>query len=430
MPHRSMLLSLPVLASLLTPAAFADEAWPRFRGPTGQGVSDATGLPLTWGEDENVTWKTKIHGKAWSSPVVLGKQIWLTTATEDGRKLFAVCVDKDTGKVIHDLKLFDVDKPQYAHPFNSYGSPTPVVEEGRVYVSFGSPGIACLDSGTGKVIWQRRDFVCNHYRGAGSSPLVWDDLLILNFDGSDYQYVVGLDKKTGQTRWKTDRSVDFQDLGPDGKPQREGDFRKAFSTPMLWEAGGGEGEPVVVSLGSKAMYAYQPADGKELWRLEHHGVHSGSATPMIGEKFMYYCTGLGSEELWAVKPGGRGVINDTHVAWTYTRNVPGKPSPVLVEGRIYMTDDAGIVSCVNAETGEEVWRGRLNGNYSASPIYADGRVYFFNEDGVTTVIEAGTALKVIAENELDDGFMASPAVVGHALFLRTKTHLYRVEQKN
>jgi outer membrane protein assembly factor BamB len=394
-------------------------------------VSDAKGLPVEWSEDENVAWKTKIHGKAWSSPVVLGKQVWLTTATEDGRKLYAICVDKASGKIVHDLKLFDVDKPQYAHPFNSYGSPTPVVEPGRVYVSFGAPGTACLDSETGRVVWERRDFVCNHYRGSGSSPLVVGDLLILNFDGSDFQYVVGLDKRTGKTVWKTDRSIDYQDLGPDGKPQREGDMRKAFSTPLLWETGGEGGKPVVVSLGSKAMYAYRPEDGKEAWRIEYRKAHSGSATPLIGERFMYYCTGLGSEELWAVRPGGKGVVTDTHVAWKLTQNVPGKPSPVLVGKRIYMTDDAGIMTCVSAEDGEELWGGRLGGNYSASPLYADGRVYFFNEDGLATVIDAGAdELKVLAENELDDGFMASPAVADGALFLRTKTHLYRIEQKS
>jgi outer membrane protein assembly factor BamB len=428
MTSRVLLVAL-LLGIFLSRAAMADDAWPRFRGPTGQGASDAKGLPVEWSEDENVTWKTKIHDKAWSSPVILGKQIWLTTATEDGRQLFAICVDKDSGKIVRDRKLFEVEKPQYAHPFNSYGSPTPALEPGRVYVSFGSPGIACLDSETGEVIWQRRDFVCNHYRGAGSSPLIYGELLILNFDGSDYQYVVGLDKKTGETKWRTDRSIDFQDLEANGKPQREGDMRKAFSTPMVWEKGGPDGQPVVVSLGSKAMYAYQPADGKEVWRIEHRQVHSGSVTPIVGDEFMYYCTGLGHEELWAVKPGGKGLINDTHIAWKFGRNASGRPSPVLVDGRIYMVDDGGIVSCVDAKTGTSLWSDRIEGNYSASPIYADGRIYFFNQDGMATVIEAGTKFKVLAQNELDDGFMASPAVAGQALFLRTKTHLYRIEQK-
>jgi outer membrane protein assembly factor BamB len=428
MTSRALVLLALAIGMMLSRTAGAGDSWPRFRGPTGQGISDARGLPLEWAEDENVTWKTKIHGKAWSSPVILGKQIWMTTATEDGRQLFAVCLDKGTGKIIHDLKLFDVEKPQKGHEFNSYASPTPVVEPGRVYVTFGSPGTACLDSATGKIIWERRDFICNHYRNAGSSPLLYGDLFILPFDGSDYQYVVGLDKNTGETKWKTPRSIDFQDLDPSGKPNRDGDMRKAFSTPMLWEKGGPGGTPVVVSLGSKAMYAYRPNDGKEVFRIEHRQVHSGSVTPIIGDQFMYYCTGLGHEELWAVKPGGTGLLADTHIAWKFGRNASGRPSPLLVDGRIYMVDDGGIVSCVDAKTGAGVWSDRLDGNYSASPIYADGRIYFFNQDGVATVIEAGTKFKVLGQNELDDGFMASPAVADNALFLRTKSHLYRIEQ--
>lgn len=401
--------------------------WPQFRGPHGDGTSDAKGLPIKWSEDENVVWKTPIHGKAWSSPVILGKQIWMTSATEDGRQLFAICVDKESGKIVRDLKVFDVEKPQYVHPFNSAASPTPAIEPGRVYVTFGSAGTACLDSETGKVLWERRDFVCNHYRGPGSSPLLYKDLLILNFDGSDYQYVAAMDKNTGKTVWKTDRSIEFQDLEPSGKPQREGDMRKGFSTARISRL---TGKPELISLGSKCLYGYDPDTGKEIWRLEDRSSHSGSPTPVIGEKYIFACSGLGHEQLRAVKPGGTGVVNDSQVAWKVEKNVPGRPSPLLVNGRIYMHDDGGIVTCLDATSGSEIWRGRLKGNYSASPLYADGHIYFFNEDGVATVIEAGAdTFKPVAENELDDGFMASAAVAEHALFLRTKSNLYRIETK-
>jgi outer membrane protein assembly factor BamB len=416
-----------LVGTLLSSFAHSESTWPQFRGPSMQGVSDATDTPLEWSEDKNVTWKTPIHGKAWSSPVILGKQIWLTTATEDGRKLSVICVDKESGKIVRDIKVFDVEKPQYCHPFNSYASSTPVIEPGRIYVTFGSPGTACIDTETGKVIWERRDFLCNHYRGAGSSPAVFGNLLLMNFDGSDYQYIVALDKSTGKTVWKTDRSIDYQDLEADGKTiQREGDMRKGFSTPRIWNVAG---RPLIVSLGSKAFYAYEPKDGKEVWRIEYRGSHSGSATPIIGDEFLYYCTGLGNESLFAVKPGGQGVIGDTHVAWRVKQNVPGKPSPLLVDGHIYMTDDAGIASCIDAKTGAEIWKGRLDGNYSASPIFAAGKIYFCDEDGVTKVIAPGKTFKILAENELDAGFMASPAVADNALFLRTKTHLYRIEKK-
>ena len=262
-----MSLRLPLLLTLLCAGASlsADESWPQFRGPTGDGHSEATGLPLTFSETEQVKWKTPVHGKAWSSPVILGKQIWLTTATPEGTELSAVCLDKETGKILRDDILFHVANPQEAHRFNSYASPTPVIEPGRVYVTFGSPGTACLDTESGKMLWQRTDLKCNHFRGAGSSPILWKDLLIMNFDGSDFEYVIALNKKTGETVWKTDRSVDYQDTDADGKRQAEGDFRKAFSTPHVAEV---NGKPILFSSGAKAHYAYDPQTGRELWRVE------------------------------------------------------------------------------------------------------------------------------------------------------------------
>jgi outer membrane protein assembly factor BamB len=221
------------LTALLLSRAVADDNWPQFRGPTGQGLSTSTGVPVKWSEAENIKWKTAIPGKAWSSPVVFGDRVWLTTATEDGRDLSVISIDRASGKVLLDQKLFHIETPQYADRFNSYGSPTAAAEDGRVYITFGSPGTACLDAKTGRVIWERRDLPCNHWRGAGSSPTIWRDLLILHFDGADFQYVVALDKKDGKTVWKTDRSIDFQDLDANGKPIRDGDFRKAFSSPLV-----------------------------------------------------------------------------------------------------------------------------------------------------------------------------------------------------
>ena len=423
--HRTLLV---IGVAVLLGLAFASGGnWPQFRGPTGQGISGAAGLPAKWSEKENVVWKTPIHGKAWSSPVVWGDQIWLTTATEDGRQLSVLCVDSSGGKVLHDLKLFDVPTPQYAHPFNSYASPTPAIEEGRLYVSFGSPGIACLDTKTAKVLWERRDFVCNHWRGAGSSPVVFKDLLILPFDGADYQYIVGMDKKTGQTVWKTDRSIDFQDLDPNtGKPQADGDWRKAFSTPRIASFRGSQ--PILISVGSKAIFAYEPNTGVELWRVEFRIAHSGSATPVIGDDLIYFQTGHGKPELWAIKPGGKGVVPDSDVVWKVKRNVPTRSSVLLHDGLVYMIDDGGIASCVEAKTGEDVWRKRVGGNYSAAPLYADGRIYFFSEEGKATAIAPGREMKVVGESQLDAGFMASPAVTNGALILRTKTHLYRIGQ--
>jgi outer membrane protein assembly factor BamB len=285
--------------------------WPQFRGPDGNGVSTATGLPVTWSETQNVRWKTPIHGRAWSSPVVLGRQVWVTTATPDGKQLSALAVDKDTGKILFDLKLFDVATPQFAHSFNTYASPTPVIEPGRVYVTFGSPGTAAIDTATGKVLWERRDLECNHFRGAGSSPILFRDLLLMHFDGSDVQYVVGLDKRTGKTIWKTNRSVDFEDLDPNGKPKADGDFRKAFATPHIVTTGTAA---VLVSIGSKATYGYDPLTGKELWRIEEKGNFSGSTRPVVGHGLVFYPTGFNTGQIFAIRPDGAGNVTNTHVA--------------------------------------------------------------------------------------------------------------------
>lgn len=422
-------------------AAGAGENWPQFRGPEGNGRSSAHGLPLTWSEREHVSWKTAIHGRAWASPVVWGQQIWMTTATEDGRELFAVCVDAGTGKIVRDLKLFTVEKPQFAIQFNTYASPTPVIEAGRVYVTFGSPGTACLDTETGAVLWARRDFVCNHYRGAGSSPIVHGDLLILHFDGSDHQFLVALNKRTGETVWRRERSIDFKDLDEKGQPKMEGDFRKAFSTPQVAEF---NGIPTLISQGASAVYAYDVRDGRELWRVEERTSHSASSRPVVGDGMIYALTGWSRGQVLAIRPGREGEVVDANaegkpepgaaapqlrVLWSKLSSVPKKPGLILTNGLLFMIDDGGVASCVNAQTGDEVWRERVGGNYSASPLLADGRVYFFSEEGKATVIAAERTFRKLAENKLDGGFMASPAVTESALILRTKTHLYRIEAR-
>jgi outer membrane protein assembly factor BamB len=410
--------------SILVMVLAAGGQWPEFRGPDGTGTSPNANVPIKWSETENVRWKVPVHGRAWSSPVVLGQQIWLTTATPDGKQLFAMAFDKETGKTLYDLKLFDVATPQFAHSFNTYASPSPVIEPGRVYVTFGSPGTAALDTKTGKVIWERRDLECNHFRGAGSSPILFRDLLIMHYDGSDVQYVVALDKKTGKTIWKTPRTVDFKDLEPNGKIKADGDFRKAFATPQIVTVGG---SPVLVSSGSMAAYGYDPLTGKELWRLEERTSFSASTRPVSGHGLVYYSTGFSTGQVLAVRPDGRGDVTNTHVAWRATRGAPKKPSPLLVGDLLFVVNDNGVVTCLDAKSGAEVWTGRVSDTYSASPITAGGRIYFFSEDGKATVIEAGRAFKVLAENTLADGFMATPAIDGSALYVRTKSHLYRIQ---
>ncbi len=399
--------------------ATAGDNWPQFRGPTGDGHSDATGLPLTWSETENVVWKTAIHGRGHSSPVVWDGQVWMTTATEDGLEMFAVCVDLQTGKILHNVKVFENHEEdiQASGALNSFASPTPVIEPGRLYVHFGTYGTACLDTPSGKTLWQRRDLHCDHSVGPGSSAFVCDDRLILHYDGIDVQYLAALNKATGKTIWRTDRSTDFGDV--------DGELRKAFCTPIVIRAGG---RRQLISPGAKAAMAYDPTTGEELWKVRYGG-WSNTSRPVFGHGLVLINTGYPRATLWAVRSDGHGDVTDTHVAWKLERNVSAKPSPLLIEDLLFMVDDSGIASCIEATTGESVWRKRIGGKYSASPIYADGRIYCFSHEPKTTVIQPGREFTLLAENELDEGFMASPAVAGKALILRTKTHLYRIEQR-
>lgn len=400
--------------------------WPEFRGPNGDGHAPTNRVPLTWSETNNVKWKTAIHGRGWSSPVIWGNQIWLTTSTEDAKQLFAVCVDANTGKLLRDQKLFDVERPQFIHQFNSPASPTPIIEEGRVYVTFGSPGTACLDTSSGKVLWERRDIECNHYRGAGSSPIIHENLLIMNFDGSDHQFILALDKRTGKTVWRTNRSIDFKDLDASGKVKAEGDFRKAFSTPHVANFGG---SPLLISQGANAIYGYDPLTGKEFWRVEERQNHSAGDRPVVGHDLIFVGTGWSQGQVLAIKPGGQGDATASHIAWRMTKSAPKKPSLLLVDDLLYAINDGGVATCVEAKTGTLVWSERVGGNFSASPIIASGRIYVFNEEGKATAFAPGREFKKLAENTLDrSGYMASPAVTDNALILRTRTHLYRVEE--
>jgi outer membrane protein assembly factor BamB len=428
-------IAVSAALAMLSPRLPAQDLdWPQFRGPRGDGSTLSSGLPLRWDEQRNVKWKTPIPGRAWSSPVIRENQIWLTTATEDGRVLSAVCVDRDSGRVLRDLRLFDVERPQYCHPFNTYASPTPVIAGERLYLTFGAAATACLDTRTGEIIWARRDFECNHFRGPGSSPILHGSRLFLNFDGSDHQFVVALDAATGRTLWRRERSIDFKDLGLDGKPQMDGDYRKAFATCHILEAPAG---PILLSQGSKALYAYEPETGAELWRLEERTSYSGSTRPVIGHGLIFLPSGFSSGQLLALRPGKRDDILDARtnslpgvqleVVWRARRNVPKKPSLLLVDKLLFGVDDNGTATCWEALTGGVVWSQSIGGHYSASPLAAPGRLYFFSEEGKTTILAPDRQFRKLAENQLGDGFMASPAVSGNALFLRSRTHLYRIE---
>jgi outer membrane protein assembly factor BamB len=426
----SVSVSAAILVALAGRSATAGAVWPEFRGPWGDGHvsapgdSKVAGFPLQWSETENVKWKTEIPYRGWSTPVVMESQVWLTTATEDGHDFFALCVDADTGKIRFNEKLFHCDTPEsLGNNVNSYATPSPTIEPGRVYLHFGSYGTACLDTATAKVVWKRDDLPCRHYRGPSSSPILFEDLLILTLDGVNLEYSVALDKNTGRTVWKTDRSVAWNDQDDPGQMVKDGDRRKAHSTPLIVRA---EDKLQMLSAGAKAAYSYDPRTGRELWRVRYAD-WSVAPRPLFDRGLAYFVTGLTKTELWAVKADGQGDVTDTHVLWKAKTHVGKYASPILVDGLIYTAAEESFLSCLDAATGNIVWTERIGGGYEASPIYADERLYFFNQQGTTTVLKPGRTCEVLATNTLAGGFMASPAAAGKAFFLRTRTHLYRIE---
>lgn len=411
--------ALPVLVILGTAAAVpAGDHWPEFRGPHGNGISDAQHAPTKWSEGENVRWKTAIHDKGWSSPVVWGDQVWLTTADENGKTFFAVCVDANTGKVVHDLHLFSAENPPKTAQYNSFASPTPAIEAGRVYIHFGSFGTACLDTATGKEIWRRTDLPCNHFRNPASSPVLYKDWLYLTFDGFDRQYVACLDKRTGNTVWQKDRTLPYRNTG---KPELDGDYKKAFATPTVLEI---DGRPQLVSPAAMGTVAYDPATGDELWHVVTEGMNQASR-PLMSHGLVFVTAGHTSS-LFAIKAGGTGDLTKTNVAWKLPKGAPTRPSPLVAGDLLFAVNDTGVAYCLEAATGKEVWRETLGGKFSASPVLAGGNVYFFSEEGKAFVVAADREFRLAQVNRLDAGCRASPAVTDGALFVRTYTHLYRI----
>ena len=425
--------TLVTLWCALLPASLAVMAddWPQFRGPTGDGLATATNLPLTWSPTQNVTWKVPVPGRGRSSPVLLGDRIWLTTAVETNLRTFTegpsqmqqaervvlgvVCLDRATGKPLYHTDVFPVENPPAVNSLNSYATPTPVVEPGRLYCDFGTFGTAGLDTTAGRVLWKRQ-FPLDHHHGPGSSPALYKNLLVLVRDGRDQQYVIALNKETGETAWKADRP-------PLSTPVRE--FRKSFSTPLVFEA---EGRVQLVVPGPQWLVAYEPETGHEIWRVNDLKGESGAPRPVYGQGLVYFSTGVinGRPQLWAVRVNGQGDVTQTHVAWKLTTQLGFMPSPLLVGRELYLLNDDGFVSCVDALSGNLLGKYRAGGSYAASPVHAGGHIYCFSREGKTVVLQANKDLALLAENQLDGPVFASPALVGFAIFVRTDSHLYRL----
>ena len=438
-----------VLALTCPSRAAAESLWPQFRGPEGNGIANADDVPVEFGPSKNLKWRTPLPGKGWSSPVILGDSIWLTTAIEikpndEERKkllseagedpkhfkvrqiaknirLLALKLNLHDGALKREVDLTVVEKPDAIHSLNSYASPTPCLDrEGRLFAHFGTFGTFCVDSGTGEILWKTR-LPLEHSVGPGSSPFLYQDLLVLICDGVDQQFVTALDKATGKEKWRTDRPA---------MRAPKGDQKKAYCTPIVITPEGGK--PQLVCMGSQWLVSYEPATGEEIWRLDHGSGFSVVPRPVFSEReqLIYVSTGFGKPELWAVRPNGAGDISGTDkVVWKEPKRIPSRPSPLLVDDELYVITDGGIATCFDAGGGQNHWTERVGGNFSASPLLAGGHIYFCNHEGKVTVIKPSTSYEIAAENEIGEQIMASPAALDGRLILRTAEALYCFEKK-
>jgi len=393
------------------------EEWPQFRGPGGQGVSDVKNAPTKWSSDENVAWKTKIAGQGWSSPVLAQGKVYLTTALPaEGATpltLRAICFDAANGQIVWDVEVLrpDGSRARQVHKKNSLASPTPVMRDGRLYVHFGPMGTAALDAAGGNVLWRQTNLAYPPVHGPGGSPALVDDVLVFSCDGARDPFVAALDAKSGDVRWRTPRQTAVR-------------APFSFSTPLAIDVAGAT---QVVIPGSGVIAAYDPKDGREIWRVTTGEGYSVVPRPAFAHGMIYASTGFDRANLFAIRvDGAKGDVTRTHVAWRQTRNAPLTPSPLVVGDEIYLVSDSGFATCADAKTGKVHWTQRLGGNYSASPVYAAGHVYFQNEEGLGVVVKAATKFELVAENDLGERTLASYAVAEGALFIRSAGHFWRI----
>jgi len=402
----------------------SQENWTHFRGSKLDGHSSSPKTPVKWSEISNVIWKTEIRGVAWSAPVIFGDQVWTSSATLNGEELFAVCTDFNTGKIIKEISLFKPDSVQHIHPTNSYATSTPCIENGYVYVHFGTYGTACIDTKSFNVVWTRTDLNCDHLQGAASSPIIYKNLLILHIEGTDVQYVIALDKSTGKTVWKTNRPAEFyNDIEPV--------YRKAYCTPLVIHV---KGKDQLISNGSQLCIAYEPETGKEIWRV-FYGDDSTVSMPLsygglvfVNSGWMFPEGGTFYARLLAVDPTGTDDITETNVPWETGTDVPQISTPVIVDSLIYMVHERGDLTCLNARDGKVIWKTKLKDQFNASVLYSSGNIYLFSLKGKSYVIKPGLTFQLIAENQLDGTIKATPAILRDNLIIRTDKYLYRIGQ--
>jgi outer membrane protein assembly factor BamB len=407
-------------------ASSQEKNWTHFRGTNLNALAETDNVPLKW-DDSVIKWKTEIHDMGYSSPVVFDNQIWVTTAKPDGKELYAVCIDFKTGKIIHDIKVFSPDEVERKNSINTYATPTPCIEKGFVYVHYGNLGTACLNTESGSIVWKSTQFKCTNIHGPASSPVIYKNLLILHYEGSDVRYIVALDKSDGKLIWRSDRpSEPYEPLAAVGK--------LAYITPIIINV---KGRDMLISNGSAICQAFDPNTGEEIWRVVY-GAETTISMPFTEKGVLFWYTGfmiaddgINYSYLLAVNPDGKGDITGSNIIWKKqdkpTENQLG--SPVIKEGLIYVVTALNIMMCIDAKTGEEIWSKHVTSNYDSSPLYINGNIWFFSVKGEVLVLKAGRKYEEVARNQMEYGIWATPAVLRNSMIMRTQKFLYRIEGK-
>jgi outer membrane protein assembly factor BamB len=425
-----------VLLSALSSAQPATKPlfWPARNGPARDGivpVAEVGRVPLEWNAEsgKNIAWRVALEGEGHSTPVIGGDLIWFTAATTDGKQMYIYGIDRHSGKILHHKRVFENPAPEeLGNPLNNYAAPSPVLEEDALYVHFGTYGTARIDPVTGEKVWERRDINARHYRGPGSSPIIHGDLLILTFDGIDQQYVTALDKKNGKSVWKTARTTDYGDLDKDGHPTRDGDMRKAYHTPAVFEIGGKE---VLVSVGSRAAFGYEVKTGQQLWTIRHGGFNAAIPPIRLDDRLILN-TGSERAHTLGVRIDEKmtGDITESHVLWDREKRNASEASPVLVNGILYQTTRGGIVSALDAKTGKDLWEDRMEGQHLPGPVVLGDKLLFSNDRGQTFLVRASPEkFELVGKNQLAEPITSSAVVADGAIFIRAKGALYKISAK-
>ena len=396
--------------------------WPQFRGPTAQGISTEKTPPLKWSATENVAWKTDLPGEAWSSPVVWGDRVFVTTATENGESCRVLSLDRPTGRILWDKEVFK-QVPRRKEGRNTYATPTPATDGKRVYACFGDGSFVALNF-TGETVWTNRDYKFYGQHGLGSSPILHDGLLIMARDGSndgedkklgwqkpwEQARIIALDVKTGRERW----------LG------KRGLSRISHGVPCIWEH---DGKAQVVSETGDVVQGFDAQTGERLWSSEVIG-EGKVPSAVLGDGLVFTSGGWGGKEtIKAFKLGGSGDLKEANLVWEQKKGMPKVPSMIYVKPHLFAITDGGVATCMKADTGEIVWQERVGGNFGASPVAADGHLYLVGDNGETTVIEAGPEFRVLAKNPLGEKVQASPALSQGQFFIRTDKSLFCIGVK-